>query len=217
MEDIKSIIAKNIYTLRTENKMTQLEMAEKLNYSDKAVSKWERAEGLPDIVVIKQIADMFGVTVDYLMSTEEERRREAEEAAILSTAVSDDNIAGRQKSDCDRIRKYTPAHRLITVISLVGIWTLSLGLYLIFWAQGFNVWQIFVYTLPVFSITWLVFNSTWGNTRNNFGIVSVLVWSLLLVLYVALLKYNVWMIFFLGIPAQIIICLSFRINKVRKK
>lgn len=217
MEDIKSIIAKNIYTLRTENKMTQLEMAEKLNYSDKAVSKWERAEGLPDIVVIKQIADMFGVTVDYLMSTEEERRRAAEEAAILSTAVSDDNIAGRQKSDCDAIRKYTPAHRLITVISLVGIWTLSLGLYLIFWAQGFNVWQIFVYTLPVFSITWLVFNSTWGNTRNNFGIVSVLVWSLLLVLYVALLKYNVWMIFFLGIPAQIIICLSFRINKVRKK
>lgn len=217
MEDIKSIIAKNIYTLRTENKLTQLEMAEKLNYSDKAVSKWERAEGLPDIVVIKQIADMFGVTVDYLMSTEEERRRAAEEAAILSTAVSDDNIAGRQKSDCDGIRKYTPAHRLITVISLVGIWTLSLGLYLIFWAQGFNVWQIFVYTLPVFSITWLVFNSTWGNTRNNFGIVSVLVWSLLLVLYVALLKYNVWMIFFLGIPAQIIICLSFRINKVRKK
>lgn len=217
MEDIKSIIAKNIYTLRTENKMTQLEMAEKLNYSDKAVSKWERAEGLPDIVVIKRIADMFGVTVDYLMSTEEERRSTVEEAAILSTSVSADNIDGRQKSDCDRIRKYTPAHRLITVISLVGIWTLSLGLYLIFWAQGFNVWQIFVYTLPIFSITWLVFNSTWGNTRNNFSIVSVLVWSLLLVLYVALLKYNVWMIFFLGIPAQIIICLSFRINKVRKK
>ena len=202
MEDIKSVIAKNIYTLRTANKMTQLEMAERLNYSDKAVSKWERAEGLPDVVVIKQIADMFGVTVDYLMSTEEERAAKGTEV-VRPTAV-----AGP--------RQYTPAHRLITVISLIGIWTISLVLFLIFWAQEFLVWQVFVYTLPAFFITWLVFNSTWGNRRHNLYIVSALVWSILLVLYVALLKYNVWMIFLLGIPAQIIIYLSFRINRVRK-
>lgn len=203
MEDIKSVIAKNIYTLRTENKMTQLEMAEKLNYSDKAVSKWERAEGLPDVVVIKQIADMFGVTVDYLMSTEEER---AAKGFVQEKQVAEQGP-----------RKYTPAHRLITVISLIGIWTISLGLFFIFWTQGINAWQVFVYTLPVFFITWLVFNSTWGNRRNNLYIVSALVWSILLVLYVALLKYNVWMIFLLGIPAQIIVYLSFRINRVRKR
>ncbi len=202
MEDIKSVIAKNIYTLRTANKMTQLEMAEKLNYSDKAVSKWERAEGLPDVVVIKQIADMFGVTVDYLMSTEEERA--AKGTAEVRPVVE----AGP--------RKYTPAHRLITVISLIGIWTISLVLFLIFWTQDINAWQVFIYTLPIFFITWLVFNSTWSNRRNNLYIVSALVWSILLVLYVALLKYNVWMIFLLGIPAQIIVYLSFRINRVRK-
>ena len=203
MEDIKSVIAKNIYTLRTANKMTQLEMAERLNYSDKAVSKWERAEGLPDIVVIKQIADMFGVTVDYLMSTEEER---AAKGFVKEKKVVEQGP-----------RKYTPAHRLITVISLIGIWTISLVLFLIFWTQGFNAWQVFIYTLPVFFITWLVFNSTWGNRRNNLYIVSALVWSILLVLYIALLKYNVWMIFLLGIPAQIIVYLSFRINRVRKR
>ncbi|MBR6638079.1 MAG: helix-turn-helix transcriptional regulator [Lachnospiraceae bacterium] len=203
MEDIKSVIAKNIYTLRTANKMTQLEMAERLNYSDKAVSKWERAEGLPDIVVIKQIADMFGVTVDYLMSTEEER---AAKGFVQEKQVVEQGP-----------RKYTPAHRLITVISLIGIWTISLGLFFIFWTQELFVWQVFIYTLPVFFITWLVFNSTWGNRRNNLYIVSALVWSILLVLYVALLKYNVWMIFLLGIPAQIIVYLSFRINRVRKR
>ena len=203
MEDIKSVIAKNIYTLRTANKMTQLEMAERLNYSDKAVSKWERAEGLPDIVVIKQIADMFGVTVDYLMSTEEER---AAKGFVQEKQVVEQGP-----------RKYTPAHRLITVISLIGIWTISLGLFFIFWTQELFVWQVFVYTLPVFFITWLVFNSTWGNRRNNLYIVSALVWSILLVLYVALLKYNVWMIFLLGLPAQIIVYLSFRINRVRKR
>ena len=203
MEDIKSVIAKNIYTLRTANKMTQLEMAERLNYSDKAVSKWERAEGLPDVVVIKQIADMFGVTVDYLMSTEEER--------AVKGLVQEKQVVEQGP------RKYTPAHRLITVISLIGIWTISLGLFFIFWTQELFVWQVFVYTLPVFFITWLVFNSTWGNRRNNLYIVSALVWSILLVLYVALLKYNVWMIFLLGIPAQIIVYLSFRINRVRKR
>lgn len=203
MEDIKSVIAKNIYTLRTANKMTQLEMAERLNYSDKAVSKWERAEGLPDVVVIKQIADMFGVTVDYLMSTEEER---AAKGLVQEKQITEQGP-----------RKYTPAHRLITVISLIGIWTISLGLFFIFWTQELFVWQVFVYTLPVFFITWLVFNSTWGNRRNNLYIVSALVWSILLVLYVALLKYNVWMIFLLGIPAQIIVYLSFRINRVRKR
>ena len=203
MEDIKSVIAKNIYTLRTANKMTQLEMAERLNYSDKAVSKWERAEGLPDVVVIKQIADMFGVTVDYLMSTEEER--------AVKGLVQEKQVVEQGS------RKYTPAHRLITVISLIGIWTISLGLFFIFWTQELFVWQVFIYTLPVFFITWLVFNSTWGNRRNNLYIVSALVWSILLVLYVALLKYNVWMIFLLGIPAQIIVYLSFRINRVRKR
>ena len=203
MEDIKSVIAKNIYTLRTANKMTQLEMAERLNYSDKAVSKWERAEGLPDVVVIKQIADMFGVTVDYLMSTEEER--------AVKGLVQEKQVVEQGP------RKYTPAHRLITVISLIGIWTISLGLFFIFWTQELFVWQVFIYTLPVFFITWLVFNSTWGNRRNNLYIVSALVWSILLVLYVALLKYNVWMIFLLGIPAQIIVYLSFRINRVRKR
>jgi len=67
MENLKSIIAKNIVLLRTGAHLTQAELAERLNYSDKAVSKWERGESLPDITVIKAIADMFGVTVDWLL------------------------------------------------------------------------------------------------------------------------------------------------------
>ena len=70
MEDIKSIIAKNISELRQANNLTQLELAEKLNYSDKAVSKWERAESMPDISVLMDIATTFGVTLDYLVKEE---------------------------------------------------------------------------------------------------------------------------------------------------
>ena len=68
MEDIKSIVAKNITELRLLNNMTQMELAEKLNYSDKTISKWERAESSPDIAVLVDIADLFGVSLDYLVS-----------------------------------------------------------------------------------------------------------------------------------------------------
>ena len=70
MEDIKSIIAENIVQLRRANGMTQIDLAEKLNYSDKAVSKWERGESVPDISVLKNIADLFGVTVDFLITAD---------------------------------------------------------------------------------------------------------------------------------------------------
>ena len=68
LEDIKRVIADNIALLRKGSGMTQIELAEKLNYSDKAISKWERGESVPDISVLKQIADMYGVTVDYLIT-----------------------------------------------------------------------------------------------------------------------------------------------------
>ena len=67
MTDLRAVIAKNICDLRTEAGMTQAKLAEVLNYSDKAVSKWERAEAIPDVTVIKAIADYFGVSLDYLL------------------------------------------------------------------------------------------------------------------------------------------------------
>ena len=68
MNDLKQIIASNISKLRKQKKLTQLEFAKALNYSDKAISKWERAESIPDIIILKQIADLFGVTVDYIIN-----------------------------------------------------------------------------------------------------------------------------------------------------
>ncbi len=71
MTDIKSVIAKNISELRIKNGMTQLELAESLQYSDKAVSKWERGESVPEIATLKAIAELFEVTLDFLVSEHE--------------------------------------------------------------------------------------------------------------------------------------------------
>ena len=70
MDDLKLIVAANITDLRKKNNITQAELAQRLNYTDKAVSKWERGESLPDVAVLKQIADIFSVKIDYLVTAE---------------------------------------------------------------------------------------------------------------------------------------------------
>ena len=53
--------------MRKKNNWTQAKLADKLNYSDKAISKWERAEAVPDIETLHALAELFGVTVDYFL------------------------------------------------------------------------------------------------------------------------------------------------------
>ena len=68
MKDIKPIVAANLATLRKENGLTQAELAEKLNYSDKAVSRWEHGDTLPDINVLMQLCEFYGITLNTLVN-----------------------------------------------------------------------------------------------------------------------------------------------------
>ena len=63
-EEYKNIVANNLAKYRKAKGLTQAELAEKLNYSDKSISKWERGEGFPDIFTLKELADFFGIKVD---------------------------------------------------------------------------------------------------------------------------------------------------------
>lgn len=201
MEDLKAIIAKNITELRKKNNMTQIELAEKLNYSDKAVSKWERGESVPDISVLKQIADMFSVTVDYLIN--EEHIKEEEETR---------HYTGR------RLRN----RMLITAISITLVWFVAIFIYsnVDLVVSGKPYWLTFLYAVPASMIVWLVFNTIWFNRRRNFLIISLLMWSALACFYISMQVFglNLWLFFLLGIPGQIIIILwSGLRSKKRKK
>jgi transcriptional regulator with XRE-family HTH domain len=101
LEDIKSVIAENISRLRRENNMTQIELADRLNYSDKAISKWERGESVPDISVLKAIADLFGVSVDYLISSEHEKITESadEDAEMAKNKKRSENSNEQNKQE----------------------------------------------------------------------------------------------------------------------
>ena len=192
MDDLKEIIAKNIAELRKVQRLTQAELAAKLNYSDKAVSKWERGESVPDIGVLKEIADTFSVTVDYLI-----------------TADHTDKSAHESPPKKQRV------HRIVTLLSVALVWLLATVLFVcagIFLSDLQGAWLLFIYAVPVTCIVLLVFNSLWGRRRRNYLIISALVWSLLLALFLSIAHPMIWMLFLLGIPAQLIILLWSRMG-----
>ncbi len=185
--------------LRKSRGMTQIELAERLNYSDKAVSKWERGESVPDIVGLKAIADVFEVTVDYLIS---------EEHPELGEAAQDDESCSKYAGD----EKKHFRHKVITGMSVLLVWVIAMVVFVILDAsirEGYAHFLVFAYATATSMLVWLVFNSIWHNRRRNYLIISGLLWSILLSVHLSTLTggFNFWQIYLLGIPGQIIIVL----------
>lgn len=197
MQELKFIIAKNIQKLRQEKGMTQLELAEKLNYSDKSVSKWERGESLPDIVVLKAVADVFEVTLDYLVEEEHSQIK-------------------MPKTEAEQ--KLKRNYYIITITSIFMVALIATLVFIILamvFPSTAYPWLCYAYAIPVALVVWLVFNSVWFEPRKNYMIVSLLVWSILGALYVTFMMegYRIWPILLVGIPTQIIIWMWSRLRK----
>lgn len=199
MEDIKSIVAKNLTELRLANNMTQLELAEKLNYSDKTISKWERGESSPDITILVELAHLYGVTLDSLV-----RNGTPEPAPV----------------EVPRENKYN--RRVISYISESVVWIVAIFAFIIttlITKEATFQWLYFVYALPVAFIIKLIFNSIWFNPRHNYLIISLLMWSILATIHITFLffKVDVSLIYLLGIAGEIVIVLWSFVKKPKTK
>ena len=200
MEELRSVIAKNISSLRQASGMTQAELAQKLNYSDKAVSKWERAESIPDVSVLRDLSVLFGVTVDYLLTSDH--------VAALPETTLPEKLANRN-------------HSFITAMSIVLVWLVATFLFVLIELLPYPAtghWMVFVYSVPVSIVVWLIFNSIWFNSRRNFLIISLLIWTTLASIHVSFLpfQHNIWLIFITGIPGQVIILLWSKIRYIKR-
>ena len=191
MEDMKLIIAKNIATLRQAAQMTQSELAVQLNYSDKAISKWERGESIPDVIVLKTIADLFGVTVDYLLQ-------------------ADHTTVVHQETPLQRTNRKIRNRKVITTLSILIVWFVATFAFVVLdviypgvLATGLS----FVAAVPVTMVVWLVFNTIWFDRRWNYWIISALMWSALVTVFLSAVAggYPLWKMFLLGVPGQIAI------------
>lgn len=202
MEELREIIAQNIIALRKTCDMTQATLAERLQYTDKAVSKWERAESVPDIAVLKAIADLFGVTVDYLITADHTN----------ATAPG-----------AERAARHKRRNRLaVTALSVLGIWLVATFVFVVMGLavpEIRDVWLCFIYAVPLSFVTWLVFNTIWFKKRRNFLIVSFLMWTVLAALHLSFLVFgiNIWLVYILGVPGQFMIFASAGVITVKKK
>ena len=190
MKDLKEIVAKNITELRQSAKLTQLELGNAISYSDKAVSKWERGEAVPDAYVLLKLADIFGVTVDYIL-------KEHAEGA---------NIKAKKKVN----------HISVFLISIIPVWMIFAIAYTCVYMGGYNYPVLFMYSLIITMIISIVFNSIWGKPKHNMPLISALVVSIITSVYLIILfaGSNIWQILLLNIPAVAIVIACFNI-KVR--
>lgn len=197
MEELKIIIGKNIARLRAEHKLTQLELAERLNYSDKSISKWERGEAVPDVCVLVKLSEMFSVTLDQLVSDPAQPRANEDKPAESTAAQS-----------VDRDRK-----RTLMRIVISGIWSLSLAAFVSMWLLGWFMPSLFVYAIPVSAVAALVLNSVWMGGRHNAWILCVLISGILATVYTVFWGRNYWQVFLLAPPSFFIVFLASKLRK----
>ena len=174
---LRKTVAKNIAQYRKAHHDTQLDLATKLNYSDKSVSKWERGESLPDVYILSQIAELYGVSVSALI--------------------------GEIQPPKESKPHY---HMFILLLSLaltMAVATLLFSMFMIC-KVDYPAWMFFVYALPVCSIFCIVFTSLWWGILWQGVSVSALIWTLGLSLYLSFELENVSLIFLVCAALQVL-------------
>ncbi len=184
-EILAQVIGKNITRLRKLANMTQLELAEKLNYSDKSVSKWEQGNGIPDVRILIQLAELFGVTLDDLV-------HEHVDKEVLP-------------------RNTKLRNRLITVVCSVGLcWLVAVCCFVLLGLFGPDLefkWLAFLFAVPASAIVVVVFSTLWQWKWTRIISISVLVWTVIGCVYLVVYAVtggtqNLWFLFLIGIPLQ---------------
>lgn len=193
MKNIREIIANNLQTLRKQRKLTQAEVGESVHFSDKAVSRWEKGDSLPDVETLQKLAELFGVSAAYLF-----------EEHIVSPMLQIES------------KKQLARKMACVFLSVLMVWLTALFVFL--YLQIYNhtsYWQIFIWAITASALALRYFNKIWGNPKFNIAISSLLIWSFILSIYCQFIKYNLWLILFIGLPIQVIIILRRFIKNIK--
>ncbi len=204
-DKLKLQIGANIALYRKRIGMTQAGLAEKLSYSDKAISKWERGESVPDVFTLVMLAEQFGITVDDLLS----------DPNALPEDTQPTNLEKAMTQVSVKALKRKANKNVIQALSSVCVWFVALLVFVSISSFDIpNSWIGFFYAVPINAIVLLSLRSAWHDFRWNRPLISIIMWGFLLAIYVSLLiflHFPMWKIFLLGIPGEIAIALWFRL------
>ena len=208
-EKLKNQIGANIASYRKRLGLTQARLAEKLNYSDKAVSKWERGESAPDVQTLVQLAELFDVTVNELLVDP----NALPEVTSGPVSVMERAVEKTLKRKADK--------RTILMLSAILVVFLALLSFVVL--SSLNIpksWLAFIYAIPACAVVMLSLRSAWRDFRGNLCLVSLTMWGGILSIYLSLLMFlgeNIWKLFLLGIPGQLAILLWPRLYRKHPK
>lgn len=189
--EFRKLVSENLQYYRKLNNLTQLQLAEILNYSDKSVSKWERGESLPDLYIMQTLATLYGITINDFVVEEKTKP----------------------------VHKKKNNNLLITLIAVGSVWLVATIVFVclgIFLPSLTKAWLAFIYAIPASMIVLLVFTNIWGNKIEVFLALTVLYWSVPLSLYLSIDYKQLWLLFIIIIPLQIITIFMFLLKKESK-
>ena len=211
IDKLKQQIGANIALYRKQAGLTQAGLAEKLNYSDKAVSKWERGESVPDVLTLAQLAEQFDITVNDLLSDPNELPGNPTSLEAAMTKVSEKALKRKANKN------------IILMLSSLLVWFVALFFYVIL--SSFELtdpysYILFPYAIPITAIVLLSLRSAWRDFRWNKALISIIVWGFLFSFHITfhmIWQVHVWKLYLLGIPGQIAILLWFRLFSPAKE
>ncbi len=177
-------VAENIAYYRKKMNLTQFELAEKLNYSDKSISKWERAEGIPTVVVLKEICDFFGITLNDITNPKKVKI----------------NYKMKKRG---LIAYFYASIAFVVAVILYGIFNLI--------DINFAAWKLIIYAIPIASLVLFIFSIIWNQRIETYLYLSSFIWTLALSFYVSISIPNKYMIFIIAIPIHLFLLYLIRL------
>lgn len=193
LNELKLISASNIIKLRTGKGMTQAELGAKLNYSDKTISKWERGEAIPDAYVLTQLSELFGVSVDFILS-------------------SHDKWEKPRENEVEEVR-YSVEH--VIAIVVIGVLTAYLIAFVTLWLMGIVEWRLSLFALSSALLVYLILICVYKRTRQLQYVIALFVASLFLIIYFFLPVATPWQLFLILVPAEVLVFLACNVRKRR--
>ncbi len=193
MDELEAIVSSNLTALRKRRGWTQAELAEKIHYSDKSVSKWERGEALPDLKVLKTLSELYGVTVD----------------CFLTEGAAEDPAPYMAPASKLRYQIW------VTLLAVCIVWLAATALFsysLLNAGEGF--WTAFIWAIPASAVVVAVFDRRYFRGKLSFPVASIFLWGVITAIFLQWLDYHMWALFIIGAPAQIGLVLMHQIRRV---
>ncbi len=192
MENLNKIIANNLATLRKKSNLTQMQLAEKINYSDKAISKWEKGDSLPSINVLMQLAEFYGVKIDDIVY---------EKKLVIPK------------------KKNKREQTLLGLLLFFSVWLVATVCFVVlkFIPTISREWLSFIVAIPVSFLVLTIYLSILKSPIFTSFFASIFVWTTILTINLFLISYQVWIIYLIGCPLQLIIILGTILNCIRHR